>query len=277
METLTPNPPKFESIKRRLLEKSLAEVGPGSSVTRRNILRETIREIDLGNIMSESNNERRRVLLEHVDMSTQDGESLSIIARKLGVKESLYLLDVRLHIHEVLQLSPESVDVEEVRTLVSTYQELAELQVDASPIQDRSTLNIGKNILSAKLYLEMSMAENNLKETFKEMAWDLLDSAITELQMNTQIDEMKYDEIRNTLESHPISLLHIIEKICFEVIGSEFVDILLESTVENPQVTEYDLAFDIFEAGLDQSEEDATLDDILTIGLIAIAGPLGLL
>lgn len=64
-----------------------------------------------------------------------------------------------------------------------------------------------------------------------------------------------------------------------EVLGIGFDELFATYLEENPEVelTEADLVAEILEAGGYQDESDMADEDVLVVGLIAIAGPLGLI
>ena len=71
----------------------------------------------------------------------------------------------------------------------------------------------------------------------------------------------------------------IVKKISIETIGYKFEEVLefFREDREDESITETDFIIDLLESADYQDEGDAELEDLATIGLIAMAGKIGLL
>lgn len=73
-------------------------------------------------------------------------------------------------------------------------------------------------------------------------------------------------------------LVTLVVELTPEILGISFEELLSTYLIENPEkeLTEADLVAEILEAGSYQAEDGVENEDIIAVGLVAIAGPLGL-
>jgi len=72
-------------------------------------------------------------------------------------------------------------------------------------------------------------------------------------------------------------LASVVKEMISKVLGISFEEMFAVYQLEGENLTDRDLVEEILEAGGAQAEGDAVFEDIVTIGIIAIAGPLGLM
>ena len=72
-------------------------------------------------------------------------------------------------------------------------------------------------------------------------------------------------------------LIAAVKEIILSAIGISFEDMFEAYQLEEDGLTERDLISEILEAGEYQKEDDAGFEDAVMIGVIVMAGPLGLM